>query len=282
MVIYIEYVLIDNFVMTYIIGYLTYAFLRVRADKKRLAAASLLGSAVALVYPLVEGIAWLLLIKAALALCLTLILFLKKSRLILSGGIFLLVTAAMGGALLLLGYCVTGDVKAAMLSPLSDLPVTVIVLPPFILCLLIKKISLRLNRRRDIAQFIYGVQITYNGKIIKLKGFLDSGNQLYDERTGLPVVLIGLKFMAAALSDDELGAVMGNKGERLKGGAHYIGYGTVTAKSRLLVLKPQKFQLYYAKDKNIFIDVMLGLVTYKFKGGYQAILSPACIENKGV
>lgn len=59
-----------------------------------------------------------------------------------------------------------------------------------------------LKRKVRISSFMYPLQLIYNGKKYKIKGFLDSGNEVYYE--GFPLILINQKVIDQYLVIDVL------------------------------------------------------------------------------
>ena len=56
MTVYIEYVLIDNFVIDYLLLKTTFSLARAKVKRGRLAVCATLGAAISLFYPLIEGV----------------------------------------------------------------------------------------------------------------------------------------------------------------------------------------------------------------------------------
>lgn len=283
MVAYIEFVIFDNFFITLIIGCATYRFLRLRASWRRLIFAAVLGTVAAVVFPIIAfNMVTSVIFKLALGVVLSAILFVKRYNLILGAAAFLVITFMFGGLLFFIGLMVHGDIESALTKPISGVPLFVFIAAPAILYLLTKKLFLKHHRTGDLVNNIMNVKIEIEGKSIEVKGFLDTGNRLYDTKTGLPVIILSFKALLPHLKDEELALFIGGKSEKLFPHAHYIYFSALGNEGdKILVLKPQKFTFYYNNKANILYDVMVGLSFSKITDSldYSAILHPCLLEK---
>lgn len=281
MTVYVECVIIDNFSVTMLAALLSYRFLSVTVSKSRCVIASAVGTAVAVSYPLINAHALVLvLIKIALWAVLSTILFWKKCNVPKGAGAFLLITFFFGGVMFALGLMVYADVNKALSLPLSDFPIGVVILGAIGAYAVGRRVVMRVKRVRDSRSFVADTEITVFSKTFKSKGFLDTGNRLYDEKTGLPVVVLNAKAALQLLDTDKLSAILNKRGEEISDGAHYIDYSTVGGKSnKILVLKPQEIRLYFGQTEHRIKDVMIGISFSKFGDSteYDVILHPAIV-----
>ncbi len=281
MTVYVECVIIDNFSVTMLAALLSYRFLSVTVSKIRCVIASAVGTAVAVLYPLINVHAVLLaLIKIALGAVLSLILFWKKCNVLKGAGAFVLITFFFGGVLFAVGLMVYADANKALTLPLSDFPIGVVILGAIGTYFVCKRVVMRVKRMRDSRSFVTDTEITVFSKTFRSKGFLDTGNRLYDEKTGLPVVVLNLNAALQLLDSDKLSAILNKRGEEISNGAHYIEYSTVGGKSnKILVLKPQELRLYFGQTEHRIKDVMIGISFSKFGDStdYDIILHPAIV-----
>ena len=110
---------------------------------------------------------------------------------------------------------------------------------------------------------------------------MDTGNRLYDERAGLPVVVIGIKSLLGVLDNEQVVALSAGRIEAVQRGARYFEVSTAAKKGKILLLKPDFFKLYSDKGEHILYDVTVG-VSFAPLGEsteYDAILHPAIIQN---
>ncbi len=280
MSVYIEYVILDNFVITYMLAALTYRILLKRVAKLRTLIASVVGTGVAVAYPFVKGDVWVILLKLGLYVVLCLILFLKKQKFFLCSLTFLGLTFLFGGLMFGIGFAVCKDAATAMrVSPL-DFPVSIVIIGAFLCYIAARKIAVRFHRVKDLGGVIYDFSLSLLGNTMKFRGLLDTGNRLYDKSSGLPVVILSAKSLMGLISDEQFRIMFSGKGESLQRGAHYMEIGTVAGgKNRILLLKPESFVLYSKTEGNILYDVMVGVSFSPIRDavGYDAILHPALV-----
>ncbi len=277
MVVYVEYVVLDNFTLTFLLAALSQKAVLLRVKKVRCFFAASVSTAVVLWYPFVNGIVYLNLIRAGLWIILGLILFLKTKRLIKGSVVFLLLTLVFGGIAFAINYIFSGSVEVALKKNFIDFPLSILLLGSIVFLFLAKKIILCVNKIRDANKGVYEFTIDIFNKKLALKGFIDTGNRLYDERSGLPIVVVGIKSIMQSFSDEQLYNLLSGSGEKLQKGARYYEYCTLSGKSKILLLRPDKFVLYLGKDKNILYDVMIGVSVSPTSDviKYDAILPPA-------
>lgn len=277
---YIEYVILDNFVVTYAIASLTYRIMLKRVCLLRAAIASFIGTAVAVFYPFIKGDALVLIIKIVLWGILSLILFLKKEKFFMCALTFLSLTFLFGGVMFGIGFIVSGDASEALRLNMLDFPVSAIILGVFLCWWIVKKISVKFHRIRDLGGVIYDFSLSILGNTMKFRGLMDTGNRLYDKVSGLPVIVLSAKSLMGNISDEQFRIMFSGRGDTLQPQAHYMEISTVAGgKNKILLLKPDAFVLYSARGGNILYDVMVGVSFSPIKDaiGYDAILHPALI-----
>lgn len=279
--VYIEYVVLDNFTITFLIAALTYKIMLKRVAKLRSVIAATVGTGVAVAYPFVYSNVLVFLVKLGLWLVLSLILFCGKRKFLLCSVAFLAVTFLFGGVTFGINYFVCGDVYSAMRVSSFEFPISVILLGVCVCYFLAKKLAVAIHRRKDVIGAIYGFSVTLFGKTLELRGLMDTGNRLYDERSGLPIVIIGIKRLMALLDGEQLIALAVGNGESLQHGARYIEISTATKSGKILLVKPELFVLYSDKGEHILYDVTVGVSFAPISDTveYDAILHPALIQK---
>jgi len=279
MYVYIEFVILDNLVITALLALISYRVLRVSASKKRVALASVVATIVAVFYPFIHAhFLLLLLLRIVLASVLSCILFLKKAPLLKGAVIFLIATAALAGILFMLGFIILGSAINALYSPFMEFPIGVIFLVPMLIYYPLKALIKGVSRHRSSNNFYYYFELSALNKVLKGKAFMDSGNFLIDDKSGLPVVVVSSKFTLKILSQEQLLLVAMGRGEDIDKSAKYLDIATIGKNSKLLIIKAKKFVVYLDKFKNIDKEVMLGLSLNEI-GQADALLSPLVIEN---
>jgi sigma-E processing peptidase SpoIIGA len=273
MVVYIEYVILDNLVITSIIALLSQRIMKVRPSKLRTTAAAVLGTTAAVFYPFMSiHIVFLFLIKVGLFFALSFVLFFKKPKFFHSSAVFLFVTAALGGVMFLISFMLVGDVVSALTLGEYDFPLGLLLLIPIIFYLLLKKLAASVACLRAKKDFSYDIEIIAQEKTIKAKGYFDSGNMLFDQKSGLPIVVAGCGLTLQILTDKQLEMILKNKGQEIDKQARYIDYATIKGQEKLLILPIKNLRIYFENGRNILKEVMLGLSLVPLKNGADALL----------
>ena len=281
MTVYIEYVIIDNFAFTFALGALSQRVSGISVQKLRVVVASLFSTIVTLFYPFITSTIALMLVKVALWILLSLILFYKLQRTLKCAIIFLLLTFLFGGIIFGINFLITKSAYDALRLKVTSFPLGILPLALVLGYTLVKKMSTSIKRTKDAQSYIYSFELTLLGKKIKSKGLLDTGNRLYDDKRCLPIVIISAKRIIEILSDEQIGYLLRGQGEKIQDGARYLNVTSVTEKSgKILLLYPQKFVLYYSNKNNIICNVTVGVSFQPMTDAvkYDAILHPSLVK----
>jgi stage II sporulation protein GA (sporulation sigma-E factor processing peptidase) len=192
--VYIEYVIIDNFVITALIGLLTLRTLRIRAPWYRIATTATTGTAFAIFMPFINlhpALLFFLKILSAVPLVLLLHPPKKFRRFLLTYLTFFGYTFLTGGAAFGLIYLMSGDITQALsLNYQSPVSIGLILAFAAALAYCVSRAAIYINKKRVIIPYTCNFEITLADKTTgRLNGFIDSGNSLYDPKTQLPVVV---------------------------------------------------------------------------------------------
>jgi len=284
MAVYVEYVLIDNFVITALLCLISAYLCAYKVKRIRVIGAAAVGTAVALFLPFVGNLWALFAIRAGLCAVIVIIMAApRRLRAVLKyGAVFLGMTFLFGGALFAAGYIIMGDVYAALTVPFADMPLGAVLGGAAVVFWVARRMALHIKRARTESAFAAQAVFEVMGKTHKVRGFIDSGNGLYDTKTGLPVIVVGLKTFLNTFDPSGLIKVAGGEGEGVCKGARYIEVETVTGKDRLLLLPCDKFVLYPGDNPNTIykaFDVMVGVRANRGTVGanYDAILHPCML-----
>ena len=282
--VYIETVLIDNFFITWLLAILTYRAMSLKISYLRVVIAATVGTLMALVFPFIEfHFALMLLIRLAVFVILSFILFFKRKKLILSSLVFLVFTFTFGGALFALGLIVHGTVYDALTKPIANLPVGAIIFAALLLYFLIKKAVRKLKRMHLTRSLTTKVDLQVLGKKLELNAFLDTGNVLYDKKTDMPVVVLSANASLKILGDHGLSAMLRGKLFEIDKSAHYMYFNTLDAKqTKLLILEPTEFLVYNGQVQHKIEGIVLGLTlgaSNSFIGQFDILLHPAIYDS---
>lgn len=139
----------------------------------------------------------------------------------------------------------------------------------------------RLSRHSRVREEIYGISVSVNGRTVKLRGLVDTGNSLCEPFSGIPVVICSLESIAAVLPP-------GTAELLLKGGfaagldcgmpLRGIPYSDVGGDGLLPAFQPAQLTLSF-QDKTLRVERAYIAVSNKPVGDerYEAILNPDLI-----
>ncbi|WP_033829298.1 sigma-E processing peptidase SpoIIGA [Bacillus andreraoultii] len=214
MTVYLDIIWLLNFLFDSLLLYLTGLILKRKITKLRIFIGGFIGSLI--VFAPFTAIATLLsspFIKVCISILMVWVAFgFKRLRFIITNLLsFYLVTFTTGGALIGLHYLLSFrfDVSNTFMlaqvrgfgDPISWLFVALAF--PLVLYFSRRTIDSWETRKIQYDQLI-DVDITINNQTIRLKGLIDSGNQLYDPLTKKPVVIVSLEKTANIFPEEVL------------------------------------------------------------------------------
>lgn len=259
MTVYIEYVLIDNFVIDYFL--LSAAFtITGKTDKiyKRIIAAAA-GAVFALIFPLFSDFGALTVIfkiAAGLAVVFAAAKYKTVKEYYVNATVFFALSFATGGA-------VIGIFSLFNIDYSEETAIAFMTLPVYIIIKALKGTVKYLFTRAGEEKNFYDCEITFCGNTVKLKGFMDTGNSLYDGDS--PVVICDKKTAVK---------IMGKRFPKFK----YITLKTVAGESKVLSFKVDFLKIFISGRANIFINITVAAVKNSGQG-YDVILHPALKER---
>lgn len=281
--IYIEYVLIDNFVITYLFLYLTSKILKLNSNKWRWVIASFVGAVFAVIQPFVEFQSIYLLAYKLLVGLLIVIVFIKNfdvRKIIKTYATFLFVTFMCGGAMYGLIVSLGGNVSIDYYS--LNFPVGFVILLIFGICYVFGKLSKSIFRI-ERSNKIYEVFISVGKYNATMKLYLDTGNSLKCNKNNLPVVIIGERSLRKLFHNAERDLIMIGLFSRLGlKDFDYINYGTVSNScSKLPVFRPDIFSVNIDglwKEKG----VMIGIANISFSSNniVAGLIGPQALKSE--
>lgn len=257
MTVYIEYVVIDNFLVDYMLLKATFLITGKTIKKGRLLFCAFLGACFALLYPLMN---FLPVILSAIKILMGLLLLLLSNNFdtfksyYVNAVVFFLLTFALGGAIL-------GASSIFNIDANSELSIAVMFLPAYLLIRSLIAVIKYVYSRKNVESKVVKCQLKMGEKVFSLRGFYDTGNGLYDHNS--PVVICNKSLFKKILS-----------------GAHglpkirQIPLNTIVASGKITVIKIDELKIYNGQDENIFNNVTLGVAPVGVGEGYDLILHP--------
>ena len=274
MKVYIEVVILDNLLMTAAISQMSYYVLGIKKTKIRTTVASVCGTIISVCYPLLPFPPLIIIVlKLSAGIGLSMILFIKKGKLFRGTLVFFLMTALAGGLCVLVNYTLICNLSVSVAAA----PVLPYCLSSVIVCfaaLIFKFLWEYSQKRRLKSSFEYVVRLSAFGQQFRLKGYLDSGNTLYDPNSGLPVVVVKLKAIQSKLDDNTIVLLLSGQANKIDG-IRYLSTDSLAGNSRLALITPEKIELYSDNKMNTNINVMLGVSVKDFGGNADILLHPA-------
>lgn len=260
MTVYIEFVLVDNFIIDYLLLKATYATTGISVKKGRLFLCAFLGAIVALIYPLITIKPLSVALKVLCGLLLPLIAAEYETRrsYFVNTLIFFLYTFLTGGAII-------GIFLVFGINYSAEISIALMFLPVYLLISGVREVIKHIYKQRTVFSCIYSVSLTLKGKTVNARGFMDTGNGVYDGEN--PVIVCGKRFFQTLIGDNFY---------KIK--SKKITLSTVSGKSENFAFILDQLVIYLGDKPNIFNNVTL-VVTKTVGDGYDVILHPAFLED---
>ncbi len=177
MIVYVEAVILDNFCFDFLLGYLTYLFLRRKVRYACVVLSATVGSLIALVYPLAKGYGMLVKIFA-LFVC-SLLLTLKRSvrSYLITTFVYAVLSFVLSG---IFCFLLGGKMANGFIGLKWGGLVCIVSVGTFLLLYTVRQTIGLIGERRRKEKFATA-EVFGNGKSIKISALFDSGNLLTDQ-----------------------------------------------------------------------------------------------------
>ena len=262
MTIIIEYVLIDNFVIDYLIIKTVFKLTGKSVKKSKIIFSSLIGAIFSLLYPLINA-HYLLggVIKILFGIFLMSITANYKciKEFYINVIIFFALTFLIGGT-------ISAIFNFFNVSS-SETFIALIILPVYILIKPIYTVIKFFYRQKNIIQFVYKVKVKIAGIEFVGNGFLDTGNGAFDNDN--PVIFCEKSFFEKCLKKANLNMLKDVKKISIK---------TINGKEENLSFKIEQLEIFIKDKPNIFKNVTLCVCKKRVGLNYEFILHPALME----
>ncbi|MBQ3116476.1 MAG: sigma-E processing peptidase SpoIIGA [Clostridia bacterium] len=262
MLVYIEYVLIDNFFIDYMLLKATFSLTANKVGRFRLIICSFLGAIFALILPLISLPLFIMIpIKVLSGLIMVALSVKGKSirALYKNFVVFLVLTASLGGAII-------GIFSLFNISYSTEISVAIMVLPAFLLVKGIVGVIKHLSKKQKEQKYYYKISLSHLGTSVEGVGFIDTGNALYDGDS--PVIVCDKAFILKLIGDNFL---------RLK--LKKITIRTINGKEQNSAFKLDSLLIYCGDKPNIYKNVTVCISKGGVGDGYDVILHPALMEG---
>lgn len=274
---YIEFVIADNFLLTFLAGTAGYALCHIKPKRWRVIVASIVGTVVAVFYPYMRLNLWSeLAVKLALWVVLSVIMYIKMPRAIICALLFLGCTFTFGGASFAVGLIIYGSSSAAAeFSRRVPLFLTLGAAGVVYACLKFCIKRMRVPRAR--APYEYGIDVEVFGSRMSFSAFLDTGNCVFDRVSGMPVVITDVDSFTDKLS----GAAAVEFARRVIK-LRRIRAKTHAGEAEIILVEPTRITVY-SDRRGHTINAMVGLVCghgKSFSATHEMLLNPAAMPSE--
>lgn len=282
MEVYIEFVVLDNLIINYILLNLINITLKLNAKKSLMLISSLIGMVVAIFLPLIT-INGVLLFFIKIVLGLVMVAIIKKPKSInqylLSFALFLTYTFILGG--MCFGVMFMLNIKTTFSGVVLynfEIPVSLFILLGLIYLKLMLKLIKSVKHKFTFNNFYYDVKVINNNVSLYLNGFLDSGNQIECDGTGVMVINYA-SFLKLYPNIDYQKIIVGNlKNCGLKN-ARFINVGSAANSGKMLIFNVDELEVITNNKTVKLINAKLGLSKARFNSDYDCLLSPVAIKQ---
>lgn len=279
MEVYVEYVIIDNFLIDFFILSITKKICKLEVSNWIVVADSLFGTIISLLSPLLSSV-YLILVKFLCAIIMPLILLKKWSikKYIIIFLMFLISTAIMGGACIM--FCSFFGIKYVTQNgviQIYNFPVGLALLICALSYFVIKNLIKYFYNVRHLSKYIYRVSLSFLDKKVDCKAFLDTGNRLVDKNENLPITLIDFEVLSKLCPSVKLSDILLKRYEKLPlKNLHEQEVKSISKSSKIIVFQIDNILI----DNKSIDNVLLGLSLSNFKNDLSAdcILNPLLFE----
>lgn len=252
MEVYVEDVIADNFIMTYMVSSISYVATKRVQNRKRKIIGAIISTLIALIYPFINNTIVLYALKICVWLFLSVVLYAKKQKFIVSAFTLLFVTFSVAGGIIAI---------SSLLKVGNVYQVQRVTLAGFIISSILRFSLIRIARFGTYSQFICSITLQIYGIKRTVVAYRDTGNLLIDESSGLAVVIITSKTLASFIRDKTAHVINPDR---------YINYSSVDGIVKKLFL----IDGCKVVCNNIENDVVVGLTTSNLINNADVIIGP--------
>ncbi|MBQ8522874.1 MAG: sigma-E processing peptidase SpoIIGA [Clostridia bacterium] len=269
--VYVEQVLLTNFVIDFCILLIISKCVLSKPNYKHIILSSLFGSFATLIMPYCANIILTNTLKILTAIIMLQILHISKKQLLLSCMLMLVVSYIIGGAILSNFGTQTANGYGLNKINLIYVFATTLIFT-FVTCKLIVWIKSKITSNSNI----YDITLINDDKKITTKSFIDSGNSLLDNNQ--PVSLINFDTFTR-LTNITLNQYLTKNFTSLNN-PHFINASTIAGKRKILVFTINELHLNKCSNIKIYKNVKLGVaLNFDNSKEYKAILNSSFCFN---
>jgi len=292
-VIYVDEMFLENFIMNYLIIYMTSYFSKIKTAWYRIASGAVIGALyVILSYIFNITVYQNFVCKFILSIFIILVSFNVKSikEILKIVAIFYLITFVIGGASFGLSYLlnIQGNIYNDVIY-IEEFPLQMIVISVVVVFSLLKIISIFLKNKIRFDSIIFPIEICMNDKKILIDAFLDTGNNVKEPYTNKEVIFVELEAIKT-LVPYNVYEVLKNCDEIRKISDNYwktrlriIPFSTLGHDNQIFLgFRPDKIIIYDNERRFEREDVVIAVCKRKLskEGNYTALIGSELITNE--
>jgi len=262
-IVYVDVLILVNFIVNLFILHVTVQTLRKRVKLMWMCISSFIGSLYVLtvVYPKLKYLTYLP-FKILIVIVMVFIVFREKNILfnIKASLIFILYSILLAGMCLFIQMNNSKDMSFDIV--IINFPYEKLMLSLMIIYVLIYRIMIFIGDRKTISTLIYTVDIVNESYKKTIKAFLDTGNELREPATNLPVLIVERNILSEILLE--------------KNNTYFIPYTVVNGtEGRLIGFKPEYINIHIDKKNIETRDVIIAFCDYKLSkvNDYNGLMS---------
>lgn len=270
MEIYIEDAILQNVIINYTLLSISEKMILQKGKFMRTFFVSFFGSMIAVLitfFNMPNIIQIIIKILSGLIMCLILIDKVVFKKFLLLFFVFLSFTFLMGGLIIafenLFNVTINGLICALII---------------FVFYIILKAIIKEFYKKKQLNNFYFNLKLENHGKNFDVRAYLDSGNLLQDEETGLSILIINFETFSKLFGDKVtvMDFLQKKLDKKIKG--RYISFSTVSGESKMFVCNIDKVCTLEKNKNEKQINVLLGITNNYFKNkDCEALLSPLAL-----
>ena len=284
MEVYIEYVILDNLIINYILLNLVDKSLRLNAKKLLKFLRSSIGTLGAIFMPFLHIktgsliVDNLILISLKFMLGLSMILVIKKYKklkeIITAFFLFLTFTFVLGGLCFGLIYILGLPISfSGLIINGFEIPISLFILLIYMYSQFVIKLVKTYKEKTTFSDFYYDVK--FDGKTTMVTGFLDSGNQIGVDNGG--VIIINYRTLIKLYPNINLkNLITGNINDVGLNNAKFVNMVNSSGSDKMLLFTIDKVEVIdHNNNVTVLNNQSVGLAKTNFYGKFDCLLSPS-------
>lgn len=265
MEVYIEYVLLDNLIINWLIMLATLYLTKKKRVIKRLILTDLIATTCSVVMPWITvnaGILFLLKIALGLLLVGLFSTYRNPKEYVITFFIFLSITFLFGG--MCFGIISMLGLKATMSGIMLlgfELPISLFMLAVLLYAWLVIKLIKYFKKRAPIENMYYDMILYFEDKKVMCKGFLDTGNKLRSKNNS-GLLIVGMNTFCKLF--DNINYMDLCQGKKVLENSYYIDVKAVGSTSKMLVTTVDKVEIFTPDKVSTIEHKDIGLAMTNF------------------